>query len=71
LKGEEHLGPDLIIAASYSKEDFFKLIRTGVALGNRKLGLMSEVTKNYLSYMNDKEIESIYEYLQTKPTLAK
>lgn len=70
LKGEPNLGPDLIIAASYSREDFFKLIRTGVALGNRKLGLMSEVTKDYLSYMNDKEIESIYEYLQTKPTLA-
>jgi mono/diheme cytochrome c family protein len=70
LKGVEGLGPNLIIAASYKKEDFFKLIRTGVALGDRKnIGLMSVVTKNYLRYLNDKEINSIYAYLKTKPTI--
>ncbi len=68
LKGLPGLGPNLIIAASYKKEDFFKLIRTGVALGDRKVGLMSQVTSNYLCYLNDREIESIYTYLQTKPT---
>jgi mono/diheme cytochrome c family protein len=68
LKGVEGLGPNLIIAAAYKKEDFFKLIRTGVALGDRKLSLMSEVTKNYLCHLNDKEINSIYAYLKTKPT---
>lgn len=68
LKGVEGLGPDLIIAAAYKKEDFFKLIRTGVALGDRKLGLMSNVTKNYLCHLNDREINCIYAYLQTKPT---
>lgn len=69
LKGFEGFSPNLIIAASYKKEEFFKLIRTGVALGDRKnIGLMSEVTKNYLSYLNDHEIECIYAYLKTKPT---
>lgn len=68
LKGVEGLGPNLIIAAAYKKEEFFKLIRTGVALGDRKLDLMSFITKNYLSHLNDKEINSIYAYLQTKPT---
>lgn len=68
LKGEEGFTPDLVIAAAYKKEDFFKLIRTGVALGNRKLDLMSSITTNYLSHLNDKEINSIYVYLQTKPT---
>lgn len=68
LKGEEGFSPNLIIAASYKREDFFKLIRTGVPLGDRKLGLMSKVTKNYLSHLNDREIECIYSYLQTKPT---
>ncbi|HET7117587.1 MAG TPA: cytochrome c [Hanamia sp.] len=71
LKGFEGFSPNLIIAASYKREDFFKLIRTGVALGDRKnIGLMSQVTKNYLSYLNDHEIECIYAYLQTKPTQA-
>src|SRR5665213_917958 len=61
LKGFEGFSPNLIIAASYKKEEFFKLIRTGVALGDRKnIGLMSDVTKNYLSYLNDHEIECIY-----------
>lgn len=69
LKGFEGFSPNLIIAASYKKEEFFKLIRTGVALGDRKnIGLMSNVTKNYLSYLNDHEIDCIYAYLQTKPT---
>ncbi|HUZ58354.1 MAG TPA: cytochrome c [Hanamia sp.] len=69
LKGEEGFSPDLIIAAAYNKEEFFKLIRTGVALGDRKnIGMMSHVAKNYLSYLNDKEISCIYAYLQTKPT---
>lgn len=69
LKGFEGFSPNLIIAAAYKREDFFKLIRTGVALGDRKdIGLMSEVAKNYLSYLNDKEINSIYDFLQTKPT---
>lgn len=71
LKGFERFTPDLAIAAAYKKEEFFKLIRTGVALGNRELGLMSNVTKNYLSYLNDQEIECIYAYLQTKPTQPK
>lgn len=71
LKGEEGFTPDLIIASTYKKEEFFKLIRTGIALGDRQLGLMSDVTKNYLSHLNDKEINSIYAYLQTKPTQSK
>lgn len=69
LKGFEGFSPNLVIAAAYKREDFFKLIRTGVALGDRKdIGLMSHVAKNYLSYLNDKEINSIYDFLQTKPT---
>ena len=72
LKGIEGLGPDLVIASSYKKSDFFKLIRTGVALGDRKnIGLMSDVTKDYLCHLNDHEIESIYAFLQTRPTQSK
>jgi len=70
LKGEEGFSPNLIIASAYSEKDFFRLIRTGVALGDRKdIGMMSRVAKNNLSYLNDKEISSIYAYLKTRPTL--
>ncbi len=70
LKGEEGFSPNLIIASAYSEKDFFRLIRTGTALGDRKdIGLMSRVAKNNLSYLNDKEISSIYAYLKTRPTL--
>lgn len=68
LKGAEGFTPNLIIAASYKKEDFVKLIRTGVAAGDRKIGLMGIVTKKYLSHLNDHEIECIHAYLLTKPT---
>jgi mono/diheme cytochrome c family protein len=69
LKGFSGFSPDLIIAAAYKKEEFFKLLRNGVALGDRKdIGMMSQVAKDYLSYFNDKEVSSIYAYLKTKPT---
>lgn len=69
LKGFEGFSPDLIIASAYSEKDFFRLIRTGVALGDRELGLMTKITRNNLRYFNDREINAIYAYLRTKPTL--
>lgn len=68
LKGIKGFSTDLVIAAAYPKEDFFKLLRTGVALGDRKLGLMTKIATNNLQYLNDNEINSIYAYLKTKPT---
>lgn len=68
LKGIKGFSTNLIVAASYPKEDFFKLLRTGVALGDRKLGLMTKIANNNLKYLNDNEINSIYAYLKTKPT---
>src|SRR5690606_9022597 len=35
--------PDLAIVARYPREDFRKLMRTGVPIGGRDLGLMKEV----------------------------
>jgi cytochrome c553 len=67
VKGEEGSSPDLIIAAAYKREEFFKLIRTGVAPGGRNLGKMSLVAKTDLCYLNNKEINCICAYLQTKP----
>jgi len=68
LKGEAGFGPDLVIAASYKKEDFCKLLHTGIALGGRNLDLMSHVAKNNLCHLTDNEMNCIYAYLKTKPT---
>jgi len=68
LKGEPDLGPNLIIAASYPKDEFCKLLHTGIALGNRQLGLMSKVARNNLCHLTDHEMDCIYAYLKTKPT---
>ena len=69
LKGLTGGGPDLIIAAAYTRDEFCKLLHTGIALGGRNnLDMMSEVAKNNLSYLNDNEMNCIYAYLKTKPT---
>lgn len=38
--------PDLVIGAAYCPADFARLMRTGVALGSREVGLMSEVARS-------------------------
>lgn len=68
LKGFDGFSPNLIIASSYPEKDFFRLLRTGIALGDRELGLMSKITRNNLRYLNDDEINAIYAYLKTRPT---
>jgi mono/diheme cytochrome c family protein len=68
LKGVPRLGPDLVIAAAYKRDEFCKLLHTGIALGGRNLDLMSHVAKNNLCHLNDNEMNCIYAYLQTKPT---
>jgi cytochrome c553 len=70
LRGDrnpEFTSPDLIVVAAYSQEDFNRLLRTGVALGGRELGMMSEQARVNLSQLSDPEITSLYSYLHTLP----
>ena len=55
--------PDLAIVAAYSPEAFAELMRTGVALGGRKLGIMGDWARNNLSHLTDAEIAALYGYL--------
>jgi cytochrome c553 len=55
--------PDLIIAGAYDLPAFRRLMRTGVAPGNRKLGLMGEVARNDFSHLTDEEIAQVHAYL--------
>jgi mono/diheme cytochrome c family protein len=57
--------PDLAIVTAYSSEDFHTLMRTGVPLGGRKLGMMADVALSRFAYFTDEEIEDVYGYLKT------
>lgn len=67
LQGKEvepgTVAPALSIAAAYDLDEFRKMIRTGIAPGNRKLGLMGEVARDDFRYLTDDEIEAIHAYL--------
>jgi cytochrome c553 len=64
LQGSKFLkAPNLLISAAYSEADLAKLLRTGVALGDRKLGLMSKISPARFSGLTDEEIHAIRTYL--------
>jgi len=70
LRGESHPGdvaPSLQVVAAYSPEDFGRLMRTGVAVGGRKLGLMGAWARDNLSQLTDAEIAALYSYLHALP----
>lgn len=58
--------PDLSVASVYTFEQFQKLMKTGKALGGRDLGYMSEVAQNQFSHFTEKELKSIYRFLQDR-----
>jgi cytochrome c553 len=57
--------PNLGIAATYSEEDFARLMRTGNALGGRELRLMSDVARRRFSHLTAGEIKALHSYLST------
>jgi mono/diheme cytochrome c family protein len=59
----DFVSPDLRIVAAYSPEAFAELMRTGVALGGRKLGVMGGWARQNLSQFTDDEIAALYSYL--------
>lgn len=58
--------PDLNVAGAYTREDFRRLLRTGVAPGGRQVGLMSEVARGRYSHFTDTEVDAIYDYLAAR-----
>lgn len=57
------VSPDLQIAGAYDLDQFRKMLRTGVAPGNKDIGLMGRVAKRDFSHMTDEEIEQVHAYL--------
>lgn len=63
--------PDLAIAAAYGPAQFEALLRTGAAVGGRKLGLMGTVAKDRLHKLSDDDISAIYGYLIARSKLPR
>jgi cytochrome c553 len=63
----EFTSPDLAVVAAYTPEAFTRLLRTGVALGERPVGIMSEQARNNLSQLTDAEISALCGYLHGLP----
>jgi cytochrome c553 len=63
----EFTSPDLAVVAAYDPEAFSRLLRTGIARGDRELGMMSQEARNNLSQLTDPEIAALYHYLHGMP----
>jgi cytochrome c553 len=57
--------PNLGIAATYSEEGFVRLMRTGKALRDRELRLMSDVARGRFSHLTAGEMKALHTYLST------
>jgi mono/diheme cytochrome c family protein len=62
-EGPPFVTPDLLAAASYERGDFYKFMRTGKALGDRELPVMSATARTLFSHFTDDEVGQIYDYL--------
>ncbi len=62
--------PDLMVAGAYDLPEFKQLLRTGVAPGNRQLGLMGVVARNDFRHFTDEEIAAIHAYLKERASRA-
>lgn len=64
--GEAARAPDLAIAGAYDLADFEKLLRTGIAAGDRRLGLMSETAPARFDVLSHEEIAALHDYLKAR-----
>lgn len=66
LEGNELLkSPSLAVTAGYSNTAFRRLMKTGIAVGGRKLGLMTEVGETRFPWLTEGELEAMQLYLGT------
>lgn len=55
--------PDLAMVAGYSRDAFETLMRTGVPIGGRDLGLMAMVARDRFAYFTEQEVDDLYAFL--------
>lgn len=66
LDGFEGFTPSLAVAKGYDREQFKRLMSEGIGVGDRELGLMSEVAKMRFSQFEPAEVDVLYDYLQSR-----
>ncbi len=57
--------PSLSMVTAYSRDDFETLMREGVAMGGRELGLMAVVSRSRFAHFTDDELNALYSYLNS------
>lgn len=62
--------PTLAIVVSYSLEEFRKLMREGIPIGDRELDVMNKVALSRFTNFSDSEINNLHAYLQTLAATA-
>lgn len=55
--------PDLIVVAGYDEATFTHLMRTGKAIGDRELPMMSGVARDRFAHFTDQEVGDLYVFL--------
>lgn len=67
LTGNEMIdAPDLMVAASYSPDEFHRLLREGVGSGGRRLRFMARVGPDRLSAWTAEDIRALHGYLRAR-----
>lgn len=65
LEGTDFVkAPSLLASAAYDEAAFTRLMRTGVKLGNRSTGMMSETSRARFANFTEEEIRSVYVFLK-------
>jgi cytochrome c553 len=58
--------PALVVAKGYSAEQFTRLMREGVALGDRQLRMMSPTARARFAHLRDDELQAVYAFLKSR-----
>ena len=67
----KYSSPKLRIVTANPGDEFTQLLRVGVALGGRNLGITGWSTRENLSRLTDDEIAARYTYLYNLPDAAR
>ena len=59
-------GPDLTVRGFYDRGQFHTLMRTGVALDDGDMELMSRTARMSFSHFSDSEINAVFDYLDAR-----
>lgn len=60
---EGETAPDLVVVQAYDAAAFHRLMRTGIALGERELPMMSPVARGRFAHFSDDEVADLWAFL--------